>query len=307
MLARVLSRPVRRAVLRRPTPRRNLSAVLAGMVTSTEPADEIGQAPAGQRRLAGCPALISLHVPAADRVQRVLDAMTAAERVKVERRAVPGPQESDLAELGVRLPRVRMTRTARGRPVGPPERGRAVSQATATAAPHAVTQGAGGRTRTELPTAPDRAGMLVAGRTAMATATAPNEARMLAADQTAGATTTAVVGAALLAVARIVMASVVALAIGRRHTAAVAVLASARTGTVSVAAHVAARTVTATVAVLAASRTGTDTVAQLAAARTGTAIVRTMRGEKAIGPACGCHRCRLTSPPISWILRHEPS
>ena len=312
---------VRRAVLRRPTGPRNLIAVRAGLVTSTESADEIGPAPAGRRRLAGRPALIRPHVPAADRAQRVLDAMTAAERVKVERRAVPGQQRADLAERGVRRLNVGMTRTAPGRRVGRPERGPAGNQATVTAAvPHGVTQDAGGRTRTELPTAPDGARMLAVGRTATATTTAADGTRMLAAAQTATATTTAVDGAAQLAVATTVTASVAALAIDRSHTAAVAalvagrigkatvaVLASARIGMVSGAAHVAARTVTAAVAVLVTGRTGTDTVIGRAAARTGMAVVRTMRDETASDPACGCHRCRPASPPISWIRRPEPS
>jgi hypothetical protein len=287
---------VRRAVLRRPTGPRNLIAVRAGLVTSTESADEIGPAPAGRRRLAGRPALIRPHVPAADRAQRVLDAMTAAERVKVERRAVPGQQRADLAERGVRRLNVGMTRTAPGRRVGRPERGPAGNQATVTAAvPHGVTQDAGGRTRTELPTAPDGGRMLAPGRIATATTTAADATRMLAAAQTATATTTAVDGAAQLAVATTVTASVAALAIDRSHTAAVAALVADRIGK-------------ATVAVLASARIGmVSGAAHVAAARTGMAVVRTMRDETASDPACGCHRCRPASPPISWIRRPEPS
>jgi hypothetical protein len=87
---RVLRGVLRRGVLRPPIGPRILIAARAGLVIATGRAREMGPVPAGRRRPAGLRALISRRVLAAGRVQRALDAMTEAKRVKVERKAVVG-------------------------------------------------------------------------------------------------------------------------------------------------------------------------------------------------------------------------
>jgi hypothetical protein len=135
------SRRVHRGVPRRPLGPRILIGVRAGLVTAT-PAGESELAPVGRRRLARPRALTRPRVLAVGPALHELSVMTAKERVQVERKAVAGRRQAD---LGARLPRVGMTRTAPGRRVARPERDPAATQTTAIAAvPDDVTRAAGG-------------------------------------------------------------------------------------------------------------------------------------------------------------------